>query len=60
MCDHCDVLTGVLTQLCGAKVAQVIMRRAVAELHGHEAELHDHQATLVRRDFGSVVVASAV
>jgi len=53
MCDHCDVLTRVLTQLCGAKVAQVIMKRAVAELHGHEA-------TLVRRDIRSVVIASSV
>lgn len=53
MCDHCDVLMRVLTQLCGAKVAQVIMKRAVAELHGQEA-------TLVRRDIRSVVIASPV
>jgi len=51
MCDHCDVLTRVLTQLCGAKVAQVIMKRAVAELHGHEA-------ALTRRDMRAVVIAS--
>jgi len=53
MCDHCDVLMGVLTQLCGAKVAQVIMRRAVAELHGNTA-------SLVQRDIRQVAIASAV
>jgi len=53
MCDHCDVLTRVLTQLCGAKVAQVIMKRAVAELHGHEA-------AIVQRDMRTLVIASAV
>jgi len=51
MCDHCDVLTRVLTQLCGAKVAQVIMKRAVAELHGQEA-------TFAKRDMRTVVIAS--
>lgn len=34
MCDHCDALTRVLTQLCGTKVAAVIMKRVVADLHG--------------------------
>ncbi|MGA3405663.1 MAG: hypothetical protein ABSD49_08030 [Candidatus Bathyarchaeia archaeon] len=53
MCDHCDVLTGVLTQLCGAKVAQVIMKRAVAELHGHEA-------TLVQREISRLIIANPV
>jgi len=52
MCDHCDVLTRVLTQLCGAKVAQVIMKRAIAELHGHEVP--------VRSDMRTVVIASTV
>ena len=53
MCDHCDVLTRVLTQLCGTKVAQVIMKRAIAELHGHEA-------TLIQRDIRSLAVASPI
>jgi hypothetical protein len=34
MCEQCDVLTGVLTELCGEKVANVLMKRAIAELHG--------------------------
>jgi len=53
MCDHCDVLTRVLTQLCGAKVAQVIMKRAIAELHGHEP-------VLARRDMRAVVITSSI
>jgi len=34
MCDHCDAITRVLTQLCGPKVATVILKRVEAELHG--------------------------
>jgi len=37
MCEHCDVLNDVLTELTGAKVAAVIMRRTVAQLHGSVA-----------------------
>ncbi|HXZ90989.1 MAG TPA: hypothetical protein VEG61_07995 [Candidatus Dormibacteraeota bacterium] len=33
MCEHCDALTEVLTQLTGPKVAAVIMRRTHARLH---------------------------
>ena len=38
MCEHCDVLKQVLTELAGEKVAGVIMRRAEARLHGHASE----------------------
>jgi hypothetical protein len=33
MCEHCEVLRGVLTELAGEKVAGVIMRRVEASLH---------------------------
>jgi len=33
MCDHCDKMNEVLTELTGAKVAGVIMRRVEARLH---------------------------
>jgi hypothetical protein len=36
MCEHCKTLNDVLTELTGAKVAGVIMRRAEARLHPHE------------------------
>jgi len=38
MCEHCDALTEVLTQLTGPKVAAVIMRRTHARLHGSGSE----------------------
>jgi len=38
MCEHCDALTEVLTQLTGPKVAAVIMRRTHARLHGCDTE----------------------
>ena len=38
MCEHCDTLTEVLTELTGEKVAAVIMRRATAKLHGRGSE----------------------
>jgi hypothetical protein len=38
MCEHCDVLTEVLTELAGEKVAAVIMRRTEARLHGRGSE----------------------
>jgi hypothetical protein len=38
MCEHCDALTEVLTELTGEKVAAVIMRRTVARLHGRGSE----------------------
>jgi len=34
MCEHCEALTEVLTELVGGKVACVIMRRTEARLHG--------------------------
>ena len=37
LCNSCDVLMSVLNEMCGPRVSQVIMRRAVAELHDHEA-----------------------
>ena len=33
MCEHCEILAEVLTELAGAKVAGVIMRRVGARLH---------------------------
>jgi hypothetical protein len=33
MCEHCETLKQVLTELTGEKVAGVIMRRAAAKLH---------------------------
>jgi len=33
MCEHCEILAEVLTELAGAKVAGVIMRRVTARLH---------------------------
>jgi hypothetical protein len=38
MCEHCEVLKQVLTELAGEKVAGVIMRRAELRLHGHAGE----------------------
>jgi len=37
MCDHCEALNNVLTELTGAKVAAVIMRRTIAQVHGNVA-----------------------
>ena len=33
MCEHCDKVNEVLTELTGAKVADVIMRRVGTRLH---------------------------
>ena len=33
MCEHCEKVNEVLTELTGAKVAGVIMRRVGARLH---------------------------
>jgi hypothetical protein len=38
MCEHCDKLNEVLTELTGAKVAAVIMRRVEARVHPLNAE----------------------
>jgi len=38
MCEHCEVLKQVLTELAGEKVAGVIMRRAETRLHDHTNE----------------------
>jgi len=38
MCEHCEALREVLTQLAGPKVATVIMRRAELRLHGTGSE----------------------
>ena len=38
MCEHCEVLREVLTELTGEKVAGVIMRRAEVRLHGRSDE----------------------
>lgn len=53
VCSSCDVLMSVLTEMCGPKVSQVIMKRTVPELHGHEA-------TLDGTDMRQVLIASAV
>jgi hypothetical protein len=42
MCEHCEILKEVLTELTGEKVAGVIMRRAEVRLHGHT---NDHSLT---------------
>jgi len=34
MCEHCNALRAVLTELAGEKVADVVMKRAEARLHG--------------------------
>jgi len=47
MCEHCDVLTEVLTELTGEKVAGVIMRRTEAKLHGRSSEHVSHSNFLV-------------
>jgi hypothetical protein len=47
MCEHCDVLTEVLTELAGEKVAAVIMRRTEARLHGHGSEQISHDFLVV-------------
>jgi len=33
MCEHCDKINEVLTELTGSKVAGVIMRRVDARVH---------------------------
>lgn len=33
MCEHCTVLDSILVSLVGRKVADVIMKRVIAELH---------------------------
>ena len=38
MCEHCDVMTQVLTELTAEKVAAVIMRHTQAKLHGSGRE----------------------
>jgi hypothetical protein len=38
MCEHCDILREVLTELTGAKVAAVIMTRTAARLHGTDSD----------------------
>ncbi len=53
VCNSCDILMSVLAEMCGPKVSEVIMKRAVAELHGHEA-------TLDGTDMTRVLIASAV
>lgn len=47
MCEHCDVLSEVLTQLTGEKVAAVIMRRVVPQVHGNEVATHAVNPLLV-------------
>jgi hypothetical protein len=47
MCEHCDVMTQVLTELTGEKVAAVIMRRTQAKLHGSGREQFSHNFLVV-------------
>jgi hypothetical protein len=47
MCEHCDVLMEVLTELAGEKVAAVIMRRTEARLHGRGSEQVSHNFLVV-------------
>ena len=37
MCNSCDVLVGALSDMWVSKISQVIRKRAVAELRGHES-----------------------
>jgi len=55
MCDHCEALNAVLTELTGAKVAAVIMRRTVAQVHGKAAALEFGQ-----EDVSRILVATTV
>jgi hypothetical protein len=34
VCDHCDALESVLTDIVGDKVTRVLMKRVANELHG--------------------------
>ncbi len=47
MCDHCDALRRVLTNLLGGKVADVIVKRVIEELHG-EAKVEEGSGQLER------------
>lgn len=47
MCDHCDALRRVLTDLLGGKVADVIVKRVIGELHG-EAKVGEGSSQLER------------
>ena len=38
MCEHCEKVNEVLTEVAGAKVAGVIMRRVDAKLHPVKTE----------------------
>jgi hypothetical protein len=42
MCEHCDALRAVLTELTGEKVAAVIMRRTAARLHGGSEQVSNN------------------
>jgi len=45
MCEHCEMVKEVLTELTGTKVAGVIMRRVGARLHPLAA--HEIQSTIL-------------
>jgi hypothetical protein len=47
MCEHCETLRAVLTELTGEKVAGVIMRRTEARLHPLSGETALHNFLVV-------------
>lgn len=47
MCEHCEKVNEVLTELAGAKVAGVIMRRVAARLHPTNCEEISRQYVVV-------------
>jgi hypothetical protein len=55
MCDHCEALNEVLTELTGAKVAAVIMRRTIAQVHGNVAAMEFGEKPVSR-----IIVANTV
>ncbi len=47
MCEHCDALAQVLTELTSEKVARVIVKRAAAKLHPLDAGTATHNFLVV-------------
>jgi hypothetical protein len=48
MCEHCDALTEVLTELTSKKVARVIVKRAAARLHSFDVETVSNNLLVVQ------------
>ncbi len=47
VCEHCEALREVLTELTSEKVARVIVKRAAARLHPLDAETAAHNFLVV-------------